>query len=188
MATSRSKSQLRAASSEGASFQSTKLWGDDWFFEYGMGNSGVGLSRTHHTQKSIFIATAKGRIFDTIAEAIAYATDGDTIAVEPGSYKEGSLKISKKICLVAGDGSGDIYHGIRLSQDEVEAPGCYTSVSVDGQLKSPLVTCVFNAGDTYLCGNSSCTLWFAFLRNSDIEQQAEESVKVTSSKKVNKPE
>ena len=61
------------------------------------------------------------------AEAVAYATDGDIIAIEPGSYKEGSLEISKKLCLIAGDGSGDIYHGIRLSQEEVEAPGWASS-------------------------------------------------------------
>ena len=100
------------------------------------------------------------------------------------------MEISKKLCLIAGDGSGDIYHGIRLSQEEVETPGCYTSVSIDGQLKSPLVTCILNAGDTYsLLGNSSCIfMGLHFLRTSDIEQQAEESSQSNRSKKGNKPE
>ena len=71
-----------------------------------------------------------------------------------------------------------------MSQDEVEAQAA-TSVSVDGQLKSPLVTCILNASDTYsLVGNSSCIfLGLHFLRSSDIEKQVEEPIQSSKSKK-----
>ena len=168
--------KLRAAPGDGNHFRSTKLWGDDWFFEYGMGDSGIGLPRTHHSQKSIFDITVKDRIFDTITEALAQAIDGEAIAIEPGAYNEGSVEISKKVRFIAGDGEGDIYHGIRPLNEE-DNPGSYKSVSIDGALKTPLVNCILKNDESYkLTNKSSCVfLGVQFSRARQDEKDVDEN-------------
>ena len=126
----------------------TSLWGDNWFTESGMGDSGIGLPFSHSSMRALYETSMQGRVFETFYEAFEHAQSGDTIAFEPGTYSlrtndDGLLLVNKCIRLIAGDGDGDVFHGGGPPEGEAEdwdEPGGYKSISVDGKLKSPLVT------------------------------------------------
>ena len=56
------------------------------------------------------------------------------------------MEISKKVRFIAGDGEGDIYHGIRPLNEE-DNPGSYKSVGIDGALKNTFGKLHFEKND-----------------------------------------
>jgi SNF2 family DNA or RNA helicase len=142
----------------GNNFRRNKLWGDGWWTEMGMGDSGIGLASGHNSMRSLYDMAQSNRVFDTVKEALENAGAGDTIALEPGIYQEKDLRIQKPVRIIAGNGDGDVYHGI-VDSSQGDEPGCFKSISVDGRLKSPLVTIeLANRGKVAIDGKFAAVL------------------------------